>query len=71
VRTIWLCDFGTESKPCSGVDRFNTIEKSGAVSLSVGAGGGATERALNWLGYVMQHGLALMVVPSLDIARGK
>ena len=32
---------------------------------------GATEAALNWLGYIIHHapGLALLVMPSLDMAR--
>ena len=36
-----------------------------------GAQLGATEAALNWLGYIMHHapGLALLVMPSLDMAR--
>ena len=36
-----------------------------------GAQLGATEAALNWLGYIIHHapGLALLVMPSLDMAR--
>ena len=41
------------------------------VVLMKGAQLGATEAALNWIGYIIHHapGLALLVMPSLDMAR--
>jgi phage terminase large subunit GpA-like protein len=41
------------------------------VVLMKGAQLGATEAALNWIGYIVHHapGLALLVMPSLDMAR--
>jgi phage terminase large subunit GpA-like protein len=41
------------------------------VVLVKGAQLGATETALNWIGYIIHHapGLALLVMPSLDMAR--
>src|SRR4051794_19685824 len=51
------------------MDCLSTVRKR--VVLMEEAQLGATEAALNWLGYIIHHapGLALLVMPSLDMAR--
>jgi phage terminase large subunit GpA-like protein len=53
------------------MDALSTGAPLERVVLMKGAQLGATECGLNWLGYIVAHapGLALMVMPSLDMAR--
>jgi phage terminase large subunit GpA-like protein len=53
------------------MDCLSTGSPCERVVLVKGAQLGATEAALNWLGYIIHHapGLALLVMPSLDMAR--
>jgi phage terminase large subunit GpA-like protein len=53
------------------MDSLSTGSPWERVVLMKGAQLGATEAALNWLGYIIHHapGLALLVMPSLDMAR--
>jgi len=53
------------------MDCLSTSSPWERVVLMKGAQLGATEAALNWIGYIIHHapGLALLVMPSLDMAR--
>jgi phage terminase large subunit GpA-like protein len=53
------------------MDALSTGSRYERVILMKGAQLGATECGLNWIGYIIHHapGLALLVMPSLDMAR--
>jgi phage terminase large subunit GpA-like protein len=53
------------------MDALSTGSTFERVVLMKGAQLGATEAALNWLAYIIEHapGIALLVMPSLDMAR--
>ncbi len=62
TRTPYLAEF---------MDCISTGSPWERVVLMKGAQLGATEAALNWIGYIIHHapGLALLVMPSLEMAR--